>query len=196
MLAQAAICMIDMSMGSIQTKVMTKQFTAPQLKTVNQSVTLAEELVCNFFKMSATQWLRHRYDVKTYSDLTRHEKVDGPFAQIVRYSCQKEGDSLCSSTYDFYKICLQDNAIVSAVKNSPGIALFPFVLYIIVHELIHIVRFAKFYQHFNALPEERNIEEERVHKMTREILSKHDIEGIQKVMQFYSHRKDELQQIY
>lgn len=162
-----------------------EQFTAPQIKVINHSVSLAEELVCNFFKMSATQWLRHRYDVKTYSELTHHEKVDGPFAQIVRYACQKEGDSLCSSTYDFYKICLQDNAIIDAVKKSPGIALFPFVLYIIVHELVHIVRFAKFYQHFNALPEERKIEEERVHIMTREILSRHDIEGISEVMQFY-----------
>lgn len=166
--------------------VIMEQFTTPQIKIINHSVSLAEELVCNFFKMSATQWLRHRYDVKTYADLDTHEKVEGPFAQIVRYSCQKEGDSLCSSTYDFYKICLQDKAILAAVKSRPGIELAPFVLYIIAHELIHIVRFAKFYQHFNALPEERKIEEDRVHRTTREILSRHDIEGISEVIQFYS----------
>jgi hypothetical protein len=182
-------------MGSIQSGGAIKQFTAPQIKIVNQSVSLAEELVCNFFKMSATQWLRHRYDVKTYADLTLHEKVDGPFAQIVRYACQREGDSLCSSTYDFYKICLQDHAIISAVKNNSGIALFPFVVYIIAHELIHIVRFAKFYQHFNALPGEREKEEDRVHKMTCEILSRHEIKGVREVVQFYSHWQEEPRQI-
>ncbi len=163
-----------------------ERFNASQIRTINQSVSLAEELVCNFFKMSATQWLRHRYDVKTSVDLSPQEKVKGAFAQIVRYAGKKEGDSLCSSTYDFYKICLQDDEILSAVKKKSGIALFPFVLYIVVHELIHIVRFAKFYQHFNALPEERKIEEDRVHKITREILSRHEIEGIGEVMQFYS----------
>jgi hypothetical protein len=182
-------------MEKIQSAERIKRFTAPQIKIVDQSVSLAEELVCNFFKMSATQWLRHRYDVKTYADLTPHERVDGPFAQVVRYAGQREGDSLCSSAYDFYKICLQDNAIISAVKNSPGIALFPFVVYIVVHELIHIVRFAKFYQHFNALPEEREIEEDRVHKMTCEILSRHEIKGIREVIQFYSHWQEEPKQI-
>jgi hypothetical protein len=183
-------------MNNIQRGGRRKLFSAAQIKTINQSVALAEELVCNFFKMSATQWLRHRYDVKTYADLTFQEKVDGPFAQIVRYSGQRQGDSLCSSTYDFYKICLQDNAIISAVKNNPGIALFPFVVYIIVHELIHIVRFAKFFQQFNALPEEREREEDRVHKITGEILSRHDIEGIREVIQFYSHWQEEREPIY
>jgi len=93
-----------MSVPNAGAKVKMKRFTGPQLKIVNQSVSLAEELVCNFFKMSATQWLRHRYDVKTFADLSPQEKTVGAFAQIVRYSGQREGDSLCSSIYDFYKI--------------------------------------------------------------------------------------------
>jgi len=173
------------SMGKTQPKERSGCFTAAQLKIINQSVSLAEELVCNFFKMSATQWLRHRYDVETYAGLTPQEKVEGPFAQIVRYTCRREGALLCSSAYDFYKICLQDKAILSAIERFPAMALFPFVVYIVVHELVHIVRFAKFYQNFNALPDERLAEEERVHEMTREILSRHEIEGIRNVIQFY-----------
>ncbi len=173
-----------------------KSFSRPQIKIVNQSVSLAEELVCNFFKMSATQWLRHRYDVKTSAELSSHEKVDGPFAQLVRYSAQKEGDSLCSSSYDLYKICLQDQAVLAAIEKYPEIKLFPFVVYIIVHELIHIVRFAKFYQNFDALPEERTSEEDRVHGMTREILSGHGIEGMPEVMRFYSQWEAASQELF
>lgn len=163
-----------------------KRFSPAQLSTVNQSVALAEELVCNFYKMSATQWLRHRYDVKTAAELSSQEKVDGPFAQLVRYSAQKEGDSLCSSSYDLYKVCLQDEAVLAALEKYPDIELFPFVVYIVVHELVHIVRFAKFYQNFDALPEERETEEDRVHRLTREILTGHGIDGMPAVMRFYS----------
>jgi hypothetical protein len=173
-----------------------KQFKPSQIKVIDQAVSLAEELVCNYFKMSATQWLRHRYDVKTCAELSEHEVVDGPFAQIVRYSGRKEGDLLCSSTYDFYKICLQDEAVLSAIEKHPEMKLFAFILYVVVHELIHIVRFAKFFQNFNALPEEREIEEERVHRMTREVLSRHDIEGIPEVMRVYSKWVEELQAVY
>ena len=173
-----------------------KRFTPSQIRVVNQAVSLAEELVCNFFKMSATQWLRHRYDVKTYAELSEHELVDGPFAQIVRYSGRREGDLLCSATYDFYKICLQDDAVLSALEKHPELKLFAFILYIVVHELIHIVRFAKFFQNFNALPEERRSEEDRVHRMTREVLSRHEIGGMSEVMQVYSQWVEELQAVY
>ena len=53
--------------------------------------------------------------------------------------------------------------------------------------------FAKFYQHFDALPEERKDEEERVHRLTRELLSRHDIEGLATVMNFYAKWQEEAQ---
>ncbi len=159
-----------------------KLFSESELAEVNNAVSLAEEMVCNYYKMSANQWLRHRYDVKTRAELSAEEVVDGPYAQIVRYACQKEGSSLGSLTFDFYKICLQDPAVLATVRQHPGVALFPFLVYLIVHELIHIVRFAKFYQQFEARPEERRQEEATVHQITREVLGRHDIRGIQAVL--------------
>jgi hypothetical protein len=41
------------------------------------------------------------------------------------------------------------------------------------------------------LPEEREIEEDRVHRMTCEILSRHEIKGIREVLQYYSHWQKE-----
>ncbi len=162
-----------------------KKFTSDQIEIVNSSVEMSEELVSNFYKMSATQWLRRRYDIKTLANLSSDEIVNGPFAQIIRYVGQHKNRSLGSSTYDFYKICLQDHSICETLNKSAGLELFPFTLYIITHELIHIVRFTKFLQNFDASPDEKMEEEARVHKNTHEILKPVKIAGLPEVFEFY-----------
>ena len=161
-------------------------FSPGQLEIVNNAVAMAEELVSNHYKMSASQWLGPRYDVKTLAELVQGEIIDGPFAQIIRYRGQRRNTSLGSATYDFYKICLQDHTIRSTLKDTPGIELFPFSLYIITHELIHIVRFSKFLQSFDASTEERMEEEKRVHRKTHDILQSVQIDGLSNVLEFYN----------
>jgi hypothetical protein len=161
-------------------------FSPGQLEIVNNAVAMAEELVSNHYKMSASQWLGPRYDVKTLAELVQGEIIDGPFAQIIRYRGQRRNTSLGSATYDFYKICLQDHTIRSTMKDTPGIDLFPFSLYIITHELIHIVRFSKFLQSFDASTEERMEEEKRVHRKTHDILQSVQIDGLSNVLEFYN----------
>jgi len=162
-----------------------QQFETEQLDIVNNTVALAEELVSNFYKMSASQWLRRRYDVKTLADLSPDEIVQGPFAQVIRYEGQRKESSLGSSAFDFYKICLQDHSILSAMVQSSNLNLSPFSLYIVVHELTHIVRFSKFIQSFDASPQEMMAEEQRVHEITREILNTVQIPGLPDVLDFY-----------
>jgi len=162
-----------------------EKFKPEQIKIVNNSVAMAEELVSDYYKMSASQWLHGKYDVKTLADLKDDETVQGPFAQIIRYKGRRKDSSLESLTYDFYKICLQDHSILSAFKQSPQIKLFPFTLYIVTHELIHIVRFSKFLQNFGASHEEMMIEERRVHEITHEILLEVRVSGMEDVLKFY-----------
>lgn len=64
--------------------------------------------------------------------------------------------------------------------------LFSFTLYIIIHELIHIVRFSKFLQSFDASSEEKLAEEARVHKKTHEILKTIRFSGLTDVLKFYN----------
>ena len=173
-----------------------QKFNGKQLKIVNRAAEMAEELVSNYHKISATQWLRRRYDIKTLADLSPDEIVSGPFAQIIRYKAQPKGSSLGSSTYDFYKICLQDNSILSVTRKSPAIKLCPFALYIIAHELIHIVRFSDFLQNFNASDEEMMAEEARVHKNTHSVLKSVKLYGLSTVLKYYDKWRisfDELQ---
>ncbi|MBU4068872.1 MAG: hypothetical protein KKH17_11365 [Proteobacteria bacterium] len=161
-------------------------FNTDQIKIVTDSVGIAEELVSNHYKMSASQWLHRRYDVKTLVDLNPAEIVHGPYAQIIRYKGQRRDTSLGSSTYDFYKICLQDHSILAIIEQLSEMKLFSFTLYIIIHELIHIVRFSKFLQSFDASPEEKLAEEVRVHEKTHEILKAVRFSGLTEVIKFYN----------
>jgi len=163
-----------------------EQFKSEQLHTVNNAVAMAEELVSNAYKMSENQWLRRRYDVSTLAELDHAEIVKGPFAQVIRFSGRLKGTSLGSAAYDYYKICLQDHSILDALQQSPGMQIFPLVLYITTHELIHIVRFSKFLQSLDAPPEETLAEEKRVHAKTRKILIPVNMAGLAEVLEFYS----------
>ncbi len=176
-----------------------EQFSKDQLKIVNEAVATAEEIVGNHYKLSFSQWRRPKYDVKTLVDLSENEIilaenkivgaedeiVHGPFAQIIRYQGQKIDSSLSSSAYDFYKICLQDHSVISALRQSIKMLFFPFILYIITHELIHVVRFSNFSQNFEASPEEKLAEETRVHKHTNKMLFKQNFKGLSEVISFY-----------
>lgn len=161
------------------------RFNADQITIINDAVEMAEELVSNHYKMSASQWLSRRYDVKTLGDLKPDEIIDGPFAQIIRYEGQVKDSALGSSNYDYYKICLQDHTVCATLKETPDLELYPFMLYIMTHELIHIVRFSKFLQNFEASPEERLAEEVRVHEKTHLILQNLRIPGLEPVFCFY-----------
>jgi hypothetical protein len=161
-------------------------FNAEQIQIINTAVEMAEEVVSNYYKMSANQWLRPKYDIKTLVDLSPDEIVEGPFAQIIRYKGQRKDASLGSSTYDFYKICIQDHGILAAMAQSPEIRLFPFLLYIVSHELIHIVRFSRFLQHFDASSENKMKEETHVHGLTHDILSTIHVPDLEQVMEFYN----------
>jgi hypothetical protein len=160
-------------------------FSPDEIKIINQAVTMAEELVSNFYKMSASQWLRPKYDVKTFADLSASEIVHGPFAQIIRYEGQRKGSMLGSEAYDFYKICLQDPAILETMRRNPELRLLPFALYIVIHELVHIVRFSKFLQNFHATDGEKLLEEHRVHDITHQILNPVRLTGLDAVTDFY-----------
>ena len=162
-----------------------QHFKMEQMRIINEAAEMAEELVSNHYKMSATQWLHRKYDIKTLADLSEAEIIDGPFAQIVRYEGKRKDTSLGSSSYDFYKICLQDHSIRKVIDQFPHIRLLPFALYIIAHELIHIVRFTKFLQGFDVSAEEKMAEENRVHRTTRQILKPVRVPGLSAVLEFY-----------
>ena len=160
-------------------------FSSDEIRIVNDSVIIAEELVSNEYKLSATQLLRLNYDVKTLANLTDQEIVDDHFAQILRFTEKKKNDLPDAPFKDFYKICLQDHSIISVLKQYKELDFFSFMLYVVSHELIHIIRFSRFLQHFDAPLSEKNEEEFRVHAKTHDILFKVKLDNLKPVLKFY-----------
>ena len=159
-------------------------FNDQQLSQIKVAASHAEELVSDEYKLTSSQWLKHTYELKTMRDLLPEEIVDVPFAQLIRYRGQKKETHLGSYAYDFYKICIQDHNIITTIKKTNDLKFYPFMLYVISHELIHIIRFSKFLQNFQATEDEKLKEEKRVHKKTHSILKNLSIDGIDPVINF------------
>ena len=164
-----------------------KMFTAAELDKVAQAVLRAEELVNNYFKLSPSLWLKNRYDIKTARDMAPHERVQGPYAQVLKYEGRKKEVPLGSSSFSLYHVCLQDPAILGLVRKNPVIRLAPFLLYIVVHELVHVVRFLRFeHRYETGVEADLTLEEERkVHGLTRQIIRPVRMGGLVEVLEFY-----------
>ncbi len=164
-------------------------FIDQEMLTVSEALDIAEDLTGDFFKFSSAQWRRHRYDVKTLSQLTSHEVVPDVFA-LLKKRTKRKGKFDPSSQYrDFYFICLQDHRILKAVKRDRDLGLLPLLVYVFTHELVHIVRFCNFSQRFEVSTKDREKEERIVHATTFEILKELALPKLDYILDSYeTHR--------
>lgn len=149
---------------------MSRYFNTEQLPLANKAFNDAEKLVSRNFRISEEQLKKNRYDVKTLAYLEQHEIKEGAFAHLCKYAYEKQDISAEKNNegFDFYRICLQDNIILDAVERaSPFIKFNPLMLYIAVHELIHVLRFGNGEIDFDASSEKKDQEEAIVHSLTK-----------------------------
>ena len=149
---------------------MVRYFNTAQLPLANKAFNDAEKLVTRNFRMSEEQLKKNKYDVKTLAHLEQHEIKEGAFAHLCKYAYEKSEGSAEKSenSFDFYRICLQDNIILDAVERAnPFIKFTPLMLYIAVHELIHVLRFGNGEIAFDASLEKKDQEEAIVHNLTK-----------------------------
>ncbi len=145
-------------------------FDSDDIKTVGEAHDIAEDRITDFYKFSLGQWKRHHYDVKTLRILNREEIAPNAFALLNRCSRVTDGFEFKTRERDFYLICLQDHHIRRALIRDDNLELLPLLVYIFMHELIHIVRFCNFSQRFETTAWGRNQEERVVHETTYEAL--------------------------
>ena len=146
-------------------------FNPPEISLVGEMFRHAEELAEGYFHLGRGGLKFHKYEVETLAGLRDHEVDSKAFAHLCRYHYQKEGDADHPDNYYFFKICLQDDRILAAVKRSnPFVKLEPLMLYIAAHELVHVIRFNGREIEFDAPLEEKIAEEEKVHSITGNML--------------------------
>lgn len=152
---------------------MIRYFNQAQIPVAARAFNDAEKLVSRHFRMSESDLRKNKYDVKTLAFLEQHEVKDGAFAHLCKYSYEKPSDLRPEGKegFDFYRVCLQDNIILDAVERANTFIKFsPLMLYIAVHELIHVLRFGNDDIDFNASQEEKEQEEKIVHNLTKSAL--------------------------
>ncbi len=164
---------------------MLNRFKDGHIDTLSEALRIAEVETSNFFKLSQNQWGRYRYDIKTLADLKREEICCDAFAVLNRYETIPIKGIPDLKRRDFYFICLQDHRILEAIERDKRLQLLSLLLYIFTHELIHIVRFGRFYQNFFANQGVKEMEEKIVHRITYEVLRRLPLSGIEYVLDAY-----------
>lgn len=160
-------------------------FVEEEIAALRHSIDIAEDVISDFYRISTSEWKRYRYDIQSLRDLAEEEITDEAFAQIHRYSRSPHLKMRGSEPGDYFKICLQDHVIRKATERDSKILFLPLTTYIVTHELIHVVRFARFLRRFESTPAEREIEECIVHDITFQLLENYQIRGMPEVLRAF-----------
>ena len=148
-------------------------FNSAEIPVAVKAFNDAEKFVLRHFRLTEDDLRKNKYEVKTLAFLQKHEVKNGAFAHLCKYAYEKPatGAPEAKEGFDFYRICLQDDSILDAVARANSfIKLSPLMLYIAVHELIHVLRFSNGTIDFEAPQEEKEREEKIVHNLTRDAL--------------------------
>jgi hypothetical protein len=149
---------------------MENYFSAEQIVLARQSFKEAERLTQRYFDVDERERKRQRYDVKTKAFLEEHEICGDTFAHLFKYELDSEQRDHKEGII-FYRICLQDDVILDAVKRATSFVSLPnLLLYIATHELVHVIRFERGEGDFYATGNEKIREEEIVHRTTSRLL--------------------------
>ena len=155
---------------------------------LKEAAVIAEEVTSDFFKLSVCHWRRARYDILTLEALRAEEISSHALALVAKYDGCHKDRLLRSAAFDFYRVCLQDHNILKTLEQVDDLSLFPLLLYIVTHELVHIVRFSQFLALFEAPEEHKQEEERRVHRLTQKILAPLPVRDLPPVMRYYDER--------
>jgi hypothetical protein len=158
----------------------------PQHKELlKEAAVIAEEMTFDYFKLHPSHWRRARYDILTLEGLRQEEISPHAHALVAKYKGCPPNSSLQSAWFDFYRVCLQDHNILKTLESCPDISLLPLLLYIITHELVHVIRFSQFLALFEASEAEKVREESQVHHLTKQILQPLNYIDLPPVIRYY-----------
>jgi hypothetical protein len=144
-------------------------FDPSQRLQVSRAAARAEELTRNFYRIPGRERPRFPYDLATLAD------DPGPrrrvFADVVRVVVPASSET-GRDRREIYRIRLRDDQLLAATDARGDVGLFPLLLYVVTHELVHVVRFESGLAVFDdADTRTRGREEVRVHSITQKVLA-------------------------
>jgi len=147
---------------------MARQFDPAERLQVTRASARAEELTRDFYRIPGHERGRFPYDVSTLAD------DPGPrprvFADLVRV-VRPASARARRAERQIYRIRLRDDELLAAAEGAEEVGLSPLLLYVLTHELVHVVRFESELATFeDESAERRGVEEKRVHEITKKVL--------------------------
>jgi hypothetical protein len=159
-------------------------FTESDRFIVSRASLLAESLVVRYFDLAPDEWTKNPYSLFTWKETAPWLRDSNVLAQTVRIGPRKNGRNLqIRDDTSCYGVLLQDPAILRTLLRPHKHDLWTLGLFVLTHELVHIVRFRRFEVDFCGSQEDREIEEKVVHNVTSEILS--GVENTDKLLNLY-----------
>jgi len=150
----------------------TLQFSSPQRSLVFKALNEAEERTTGYYCIPPFRWEQLNYDLLTRED---HGWEPLPDPILARVRLLERTD--IQKPFDFYRIELNDNSILAAAEREDLLhssELYPFFVYILTHEMVHLVRLSTILnnQADSTIPYDET-EEHRVQDISHQILSGH-----------------------
>lgn len=141
-------------------------FGPEHLPVLDEALYVAEHCCADYFRYAGKGWKELRFELGTRRQLAPAERSRRALAKLARYEAD---DPLPWGPRHLWRICLQDGAILSLARRD-GLNLLGLLTYVLTHELVHIVRFSRFEQLFQAPPRQWGQEERLVHSLTHDVL--------------------------
>lgn len=160
-------------------------FERPQLLQLRRLFEFARELTGDHYHLGAEDARRMPVEIRTLVDLEDFEIQAGDvLAYIARLGYN---DSRFGRRRDLYQVNLLDHNILGKLKHSEDLNFSALLLYVLTHELVHVIRFLKFMTPFYQSDSDHDQEEGRVHGLTQSILRRVPVSGMSSVLEKYRH---------
>ncbi len=146
------------------------QFSRKQRDLAIQAVDEAEERTGGYYCIPPHRWTGLRYDLLTCQDQEWRPLPESALAQVqlMQRASQNRANLNC-----FYRIQLNDPTILNAVhRERLTSSFYPFLVYILTHEMVHLVRLTSILENPAALPPLDESEERRVQRISHQILNR------------------------
>jgi hypothetical protein len=142
-------------------------FSRPERNLLVRAVGEAEWHTSRYYRIPPFKWQEMKYDLLTCQDEQWEPLPETVFARL-----QLLEDTRRNASGDFYRIQLNDPSILSAAAREKLTELYPFLLFILTHEMVHLVRVSTILgPRAPVCPDD---EEKRVQRISWQILSGQD----------------------
>ncbi len=162
------------------------QFSPSERFLVARALREAEERTSRYYCIPPYQWQRLSYDLLTREDRDWCPLPDAVLAEVL-YMQRSIPPGRERKYHDFYRIQLNDESILRAAHRENFLQdIYPFLVYILTHEMVHLVRLSTILEHDSNSTARCESEEDRVHRISRQILARAEHPGLAPVLDRFS----------